>query len=211
MVRTPINSVLFDTGAHGPTLLYNLEALGFPPEEIDTVVLSHIDSDHTGGLFKFLERNNHVSVYVPQSFPQAFKDLILMHGASTIDVDTATEICPGVETTGELGEWLKEQALIVRGREGIALLIADAHPGIINVIESTRNITKDRLYLVMGGFHTAGLTVRDTRTVVRSLKRLGVEHVGACHSSGDRARYVFQEEYQNNYIESGVGKIINYP
>ena len=203
--------MLFDTGAHGPTLLYNLEALGFPPEEIDIVVLSHIDSDHTGGLFKFLERNNHVSVYVPQSFPPAFKDLILLHGASTIDVNAPTEVCSGVATTGELGEWLKEQALIVRVGEGIALLIADAHPGITNVIESTREITKDRLYLVMGGFHMAGLSVPDTRTIVRSLKRLGVEHIGACHSSGDRARCIFREEYQDNYIESGVGKIINYP
>jgi hypothetical protein len=42
--------VLFDTGADGAVLLDNMALLGFDPQAIDIVVLSHEHSDHTGGL-----------------------------------------------------------------------------------------------------------------------------------------------------------------
>jgi 7,8-dihydropterin-6-yl-methyl-4-(beta-D-ribofuranosyl)aminobenzene 5'-phosphate synthase len=43
-------SLLFDTGGDAPTLLSNMEVLELDPRDIDTVVLSHIHSDHVGGL-----------------------------------------------------------------------------------------------------------------------------------------------------------------
>jgi glyoxylase-like metal-dependent hydrolase (beta-lactamase superfamily II) len=64
-VETPINTFLINTGSHlilvdtgagaffGPAgghLLDNLRASGYTPEQIDTVLLTHIHSDHIGGL-----------------------------------------------------------------------------------------------------------------------------------------------------------------
>lgn len=45
--------ILFDTGAGG-ALMPNLKRLGFPPERIRCVVLSHGHFDHTGGLADLL-------------------------------------------------------------------------------------------------------------------------------------------------------------
>jgi 7,8-dihydropterin-6-yl-methyl-4-(beta-D-ribofuranosyl)aminobenzene 5'-phosphate synthase len=63
MVRYGDRSILFDTGGDGRMLLANMAALGFNPEELDAVVLSHAHSDHTGGLADLLGANPDVTVY----------------------------------------------------------------------------------------------------------------------------------------------------
>ncbi len=54
VINTGDHKVLVDTGANGLTpntgnLLYNLKAEGVPPEDIDTVILTHGHPDHIGG------------------------------------------------------------------------------------------------------------------------------------------------------------------
>jgi len=54
LVETGAHRVLIDTGggalsASTGKLQTNLQALGFQPEDIDTVILTHAHSDHTGG------------------------------------------------------------------------------------------------------------------------------------------------------------------
>lgn len=56
--------VLVDTGTDGKVLLGNMTELGFSPDEIDAVFLTHGHYDHTGGLRAFLEsRNSGIDVY----------------------------------------------------------------------------------------------------------------------------------------------------
>lgn len=66
-------TILFDTGGNGDILLANMQRLGLDPEDVDAVVLSHIDADHTGGLGAFLARNPDVTVYMPESLPASFQ------------------------------------------------------------------------------------------------------------------------------------------
>ena len=209
MVQTDTETILLDTGTHGPTLLHNMEKLGFVPEDISTIVISHIDSDHVGGLFSLLERNWKVRVYVPRSFPPACKDSIARHRARVVEVARPRKICPNVETSGEWGTWIKEQSLVLRTEKGIILIVGDAHSGIINAVERVKRIAKDRIYLVLGGFSLGGsLASSELESVVENFVRLGVEKVAPCHSSGDMARRLFRERYEENYIESGVGRTI---
>jgi 7,8-dihydropterin-6-yl-methyl-4-(beta-D-ribofuranosyl)aminobenzene 5'-phosphate synthase len=208
LVKTATDTLLFDTGAHGPTLLYNLEQLGFAPEEVSNIVISHIDSDHVGGLFKFLERNWETRVYIPRSFPSPFKDLITLHRAKVVEVAIRKRICSDVETTGEMGPWIKEQSLMLRTEKGVVLIVGDAHPGIINIIEKVKRLTRDKVRLVVGGFGLGGKSPNELESIVKSFAQLGVEGIAPCHSSGDRARSLFQEQYKENYIESGAGRVI---
>ena len=52
-----------------------MEKMNISPENIDTVVISHIHGDHVGGLTGFLERNGNVKIYIPACFPRAFRDI----------------------------------------------------------------------------------------------------------------------------------------
>jgi len=72
-------TILFDTGDNGQLLLENMSKTGIDVNSIETVVLSHIHGDHTGGLEEFLKKNPKVSVSLPKSFPKKFKGTCPIH------------------------------------------------------------------------------------------------------------------------------------
>ena len=51
-----LKKIIFDTGSTNLSFLYNLDVRGYPLYDVDTIVLSHWHYDHTGGLYKILER-----------------------------------------------------------------------------------------------------------------------------------------------------------
>ena len=208
LVELENKTILFDTGGDSETLLSNMEKLKIDPKDFDIIVLSHIHGDHTGGLTGVLKKNPDVTVYIPKSFPDSFKDEIKSYGASFVDVSDATKIFDGVYTTGELGTWIKEQSLIIKTEKGLVVITGCAHPGIVNIVRKAKEIIKEDLYLVTGGFHLGGASDADLMQIINAFRELDVKKVGPCHCSGDRCRELFEEEYKDDFIEVGVGKEI---
>ncbi|MHA1233756.1 MAG: MBL fold metallo-hydrolase [Promethearchaeota archaeon] len=71
-----IKKIVFDTGGTNLTFLHNLDIRGYPLYDVDCIVLSHWHYDHTGGLFKILERiENEVPIICHESaeFERFFK------------------------------------------------------------------------------------------------------------------------------------------
>lgn len=209
LVKFEDENVLFDTGADSSTLLSNMEKLGVSPQEIEIIVLSHIHGDHVNGLWGLLERNGEVKVYIPASFPDSFREKIKSYSASYQDIEEATQLMEGVYSTGELGIFIKEQALVVKTEKGLVVLTGCAHPGVVEMVKKAKEFIDDEVYLVMGGFHLGGTSDSAIEEIIEDLKQLGVNKVGPCHCSGDRARQLFQTRFGENYIDNGVGKIIN--
>ncbi len=202
-------TVLFDTGADGSILLDNMQKLGIDPEIVDTMVLSHAHSDHVGGVYSFLQKNRKVTVYVPESFPESFKDHTRQYGALSIEVKESVEILEGVYSTGEMGTGLKEQSLIIRTLKGMVIITGCAHPGIVNIVKRAKELFDDEVLLVMGGFHLMGKSRSEVDTIISDMKKLGVRYVGPCHCTGDKARELFQQAYREHFISIGVGKRID--
>ena len=208
VVRCDQKSIIFDTGGNSTILLDNMGKLKIDPKEIDIVVLSHIHGDHTGGLTGFLKKNNQVTVYLPKSFPQSFKNGVNSYVTSMEEVDAPREIIPGVYTTGELGIGIKEQSLIVKNSRGLVVITGCAHPGIVTIIREAKKIAGDKVYLVLGGFHLGGTPTTQINAIIQNFKMLGVEKVAPCHCTGVEAKDLLHKSFGRNYIDVGVGKEI---
>jgi 7,8-dihydropterin-6-yl-methyl-4-(beta-D-ribofuranosyl)aminobenzene 5'-phosphate synthase len=198
-------AILFDTGGDGVILLENMNRLGIDPKKFSAVFLSHIHGDHVGGLPAFLRQNGKVTVYVPGSFPARLKEEIRYSGANLEEVRQAREVFPGVFTTGELDGGIKEQSLVLRSARGLVVITGCAHPGIVNVVRKAKEIGKDRLHLVLGGFHLGGATSSTIEEIIGIFLGWGVKRIAPCHCSGDRARKLFEKHFGPSYLPAGVG------
>jgi len=209
IVKIENKSILFDTGSDSETLLENMNELSLDLKNIEIIVLSHIHWDHVGGLKGFLGVNSDVDVYVPKSFPDDFKDEVKSFGADIIEVSDPMKIFNGAYSTGELGTFIKEQSLIIKTERGLIIITGCAHSGIVNIVKRTKELTKEEVYLVTGGFHLGGTSDYEIKNIVESFRKLGVKKVAPCHCTGDRAIGLFEEEYKDDFIKAGVGKIIS--
>lgn len=198
-------TILFDTGGNGNVLLSNMENLGIDPEKIDVVFLSHIHGDHTGGLGHFLTANPKVDIYLPRSFPKGLQDELARVSRKVVSVDGPVEICPGIWSTGEMGEWIKEQSMVITTRRGLVVITGCAHPGIVEIVEKAKDVTGQPVHLVTGGFHLMGYGDREMKKVIGRFRELGVQKVGPSHCTGDEQIDCFREAWGKDFINLGLG------
>ncbi len=205
LVETPHGVVLFDTGGDGGILLANMETLGIDPRRIEAVVLSHIHSDHVGGLDALLKLNDDWIVYLPQSFPEKF--IAGLAGRTrVVEVAGRQEILRGIYSTGEMGDKVIEQSLVVETARGLVVLTGCAHPGVTQIVR--RAGEQGMVHLVMGGFHLAGASPAEVQEVIDGFKALGVEKVAPCHCTGADATAKFEAAFGSGFIPCGVGTVI---
>ena len=203
VIETPFEKILFDTGGDSSVLLFNMKKLGIDPKSIDKVVISHIHGDHLGGLEGFLKENNKVTVFIPSSFPNSIRNMIKSYGVDFVDISEPTKISDFIFSTGELYGPPKEQSLVINSKKGLIVITGCAHPGIVNIVKKAKEMFPEKnIYLVLGGFH------HPPKKVVYELKKLKVEKVAPSHCSGDLIIEAFKKEYKENFIKSGVGRII---
>jgi 7,8-dihydropterin-6-yl-methyl-4-(beta-D-ribofuranosyl)aminobenzene 5'-phosphate synthase len=211
LVQGTEQAVLFDTGGDSPTLLSNMRVLGLDPHEVDVVVISHVHGDHIGGLAGFLEENGDVTVYLPQSLPQATKDATSDAGAQVVEVGGPVQICEHVYSTGEMGEAIREQSLIVETSEGLAVITGCAHPGVVSIVRRAKELMGQDVHLVLGGFHLGSASEAEIGAIVDAFVQMGVDQVAPCHCSGDAARSLFGEAYRDDCILAGAGSRLEIP
>ncbi len=208
LVAGPDEILLFDTGSNGQILLDNMKNLKLDPKKIRKLLISHDHWDHTGGLKSLLNENADLEVYVLPSFSDETKKTVTQSGAHLIENSDFKMLLPGIHTTGTLGTTIKEQSLVIETNKGLVIITGCAHPGIINIIEHVKEHFNKKIYMVFGGFHLMNYIDTDLLRITIQLKELGVEKIGPCHCSGDRCRLIFKEEYKDDYIDIGVGKIL---
>lgn len=172
--------ILFDTGADPNILRENAEKLNLSLN-VDLLFLSHVHGDHTGGI----EAVN-ASRLIDWNHPMG-------------------EVDKGIYTTGGLGTFIKEQALVIRTKKGLVILTGCAHPGVDNIVKFVSENFNEPIYLVAGGFHLIGAGEQRIKGIVQTFKRFGVKKVMPCHCSGDLARRIFKEAYGDDYIDCAAG------
>jgi len=203
-------TVLFDTGADGEILLANMRKLGIDPAGIDVVFLSHMHRDHTGGLRRFLEINPDVEVWMPGDASEPFRNEVRAAGARVRGADGPVRLFKGAHSTGQMGDTLVEQSLVLEGRGGLALVTGCAHPDIAEIVAVARRQHEREVALIAGGFHLRSLGEAEFGEVLRSLEKSGVARVAPTHCTGDGAVAAFRGIWGEGFIAVGCGAVIAF-
>jgi len=205
VIEGPGQTTLFDTGGQGELLLANMAKAGFRPEQIQSVVLSHFHSDHTGGLIDFLKANNKVRVFLPKAFPADFREEVRKSGAEVVQTEGPCKVCDGARTTGVLEKPLPEQGLCLETPQGPVVVTGCAHPGIVRMVEAARRHAKTPVFAVLGGFHMSRASDDQIEAAIRGLRENGVRRVAPSHCSGDKTRQAMEQAFGQEYVRSGLG------
>ncbi len=200
------DDILFDTGETAEVLLNNLSQAKVQPEDIKTVVLSHRDEDHTGGLMGLLERNGSVKVVLHSDFRDEFIEQVRQSGAEVTSAEDFIEIAPDIFVTGKYPT--REQALVIKTEAGLVVVTGCAHPDPVPILRNIHEKMPGPIDLVFGGFHLGSQSRDETLETIKAFRDMGVRRAGACHCTGDNAIQVFREEYGDDFVEIGAGTVI---
>ncbi len=178
--------ILFDTGDDGPALIENMARLGFSPDSIDIVFISHDHWDHTGGLGDFLQENPQAQVFVPASMRRRVR------AARVAGVRKPISICNNAGSTGELAGI--EQSLVLNTGKGHAVVTGCSHPGVDSIMKAASGFGD--VHALIGGFHgfsDMGL-LRD------------LDLICACHCTQHMSQ--IESLYPERTVPCGAGAVI---
>ncbi len=210
LVEGTEKTILFDTGGKGDILRFNMDKAGVNLKNIDMIVLSHNHWDHTGGLSMILDKNPEIPVYIPYSFPYDFVRRVEKYKTEVIPVNKPRKLCKNIYLTGEMGDKIKEQSLILNTDKGLIIITGCSHPGIVNIVKRAREIIKKKVYLVFGGFHLMRYSEEEIKKIIQEFKKMEVLKCGATHCTGDKAIQLFKEAYGKNYVNIGTGRVLKF-
>ena len=199
--------ILFDTGADGPTLVYNLVAMGANPRDIDAVVLSHEQADHTGGMEALLNLNSQLTVFLPSSFNPGVKSAWRKRSRVMEVAETAT-VAEGIYTFVIGDDASAEQALILKTAHGLVLVTGCAHTGIAAVVRQAQQW--GCVHTVVGDFQLEAAPDGEIESTVAALGQLDIAQVAPAHGTGDKAQWRLRAAYGDGYVLTGVGTVITF-
>ncbi|MFX0077118.1 MAG: MBL fold metallo-hydrolase [Candidatus Hermodarchaeota archaeon] len=187
------NYILFDTGSDGIILLHNLNELGMDVADISKVVISHNHPEHTKGLESIYKKNSNLEIYVPKENYVTYNRKYPL--AKVYGVSEVTEIEKNIYLTGQLGNYLKEQAMLLRRQDekGI-LLVGCCHPGLNEIFSAFSHFGK--IEAIIGGLHNI--------RVFSSLDSL--KFIGACHCT--KYLDILRVKYPKKFHDIKVGEVL---
>lgn len=200
--------LLIDTSGSHEALFTNASKVGINFQEISATFISHWHRDHCGALTNLLPLLRHpIPVYLPSRNPSVelrIKEL----GGTPIVATKPQRIAHACMSTGRIEGRISEHSVIINIKDkGLIVLTGCAHPGLIKIIETSRQVSGvSMVHGVMGGFHVS--REKEAKRISEYLQGLKVKLVSPCHCTGAAAKEVFKTAMGDKYVENGSGTMI---
>lgn len=208
--------VLFDLGNKLDIFKNNVEKLNLNLSDVDYLFISHYDSDHIGGLDYFIEKNDRATILVPYN-PDHFdlNDSLREKGFKVEVITDPVPIGPRdykMFSTGVVSSFPRpEHSLYVFGKEGYSIIAGCSHPKVWNISSRVKELTGfDHIDMYIGGYHFYKMDGDEIKEAVRNVIASGIRRPGACHCTGDKAREFIKSIYGEDFIDIGVGKVLEW-
>lgn len=161
----------------------------------------------------------------------AARDELEKSGAKFETVEGPRELHPGVILTGPIprttdfeavepilrvkkGEELvqdqvsEDQALILKGEEGITVLTGCAHAGVVNTLTYAMQLTgASRVHGLIGGFHLLFASEERLDKTVAFFRQAGLKMLAPCHCTGFRALAELHRRVGELMVPVGSGSV----
>ncbi len=188
---------IFDADTRGKIIKYNSEKMGINLENLDFAVLSHYHRDHYGG-FNYLGKiTNNLKIYVPSKVLPFIEEW----GLKGIPVKEGKEIEEDVWSSGPTGT-IGEQAIGIKVEPlGVIVIVGCSHPGVDVLAKKLKELTGEKIYMVIGGFHFP------SKSTIDNLAKIA-EYIAPAHCTGMGGENYIMRHYENKYISVKTGSIL---
>lgn len=109
---------------------------------------------------------------------------------------------------GELvqDELLDDQTLIVRTKDGLAVICGCAHSGVINTLQYiVEQAGEDRIALLLGGIHLVGAKPERIERTLQELERFDIQKISLSHCTGWKACCRLYQAFGDRFVPNNVG------
>lgn len=104
---------------------------------------------------------------------------------------------------------LDDQALIIKGRDGVVVLLGCAHAGLINTLHHASAISDtSSIHTVMGGMHLCNASEGRMEKTVEDLQAFQVQKLIPMHCTGFSAMQTLYRHFPHSFVKTGVGDSI---
>ncbi len=210
LIETDSKRYLFDTSEIYEGFIYNMENLGIKLEDINTVILSHNHLDHSGALFKLIDKFTNQKLYLPpdmktmkeNKYNSRYRETDqetainkLLDYENTEVVSEGKKLDENIYTTGALDADVKEQSLIIEiPGKGLVVLVGCAHPTLPVIIENAKRVTgNNKIYGIIGGLHYAKLANEQLIENINYIQSLNLEFIIPSHCTGYNATKMMKD------------------
>ncbi len=133
------------------------------------------------------------------------------NGNEVITCKEPTKVCGRFEVTGNVEPSPRpEHSLFFKTKEGYWIVAGCSHPKVWNIVKKVKDITGENPAFYIGGYHFFRLFNEDLENALKLVRESGVKKIAPCHCTGDEPRRRLKEMFGENFVEVGVGSVLEF-
>jgi len=242
LIESDEYKLLFDVGEIEGAITHNLNALNISIDSINDILISHRHIDHVGALPAMMNLLKSQRLFLPlqmgephiKKHPNKYKFLVpnsdggydlsisqekalelnQYTGVKIVD-NAGFQLAKNIYTTGCVGDWMQEQAIVVNQMEkGITLIVGCSHPSVEVLLEKAIKVTgNSKVRGIIGGMHYTDYSDEEIESRIDYLETLDLEFIVPSHCTTVRGNLHLKNRLGDKVILSetysfGVGNSI---